>query len=349
MATKGSRWDAIQYAKAQPGWRDTSQDVINVLEANAMMIKAPVDVGVATSSTANDSWASPLVQYNNLSSEFVELLRPATIVGRIQGMHNVPFNVKIPRATDAASAKWVGEAAPKPVGKFDFDTITLTWSKIALIAAMSDELVRFSNPSAEALVRDGLIKQIVKFQDEQFIDPSVSGGPTNPASITNAASSNNSTGSTIAQIKADLATMFGEFDAVNLEPVAPVFIMRPKTARYLSTLVTATDTVAFPGITALGGTLQGVPVITSGSVPSVTAGTFIVLADADQILLADDGQVSLDTSNQASLEMDDSPSGGATSLLSLWQNNLVGIRAERYIRWQLRRDLGVTILEQVGY
>ena len=75
----------------------------------------------------------------------------------------------------------------------------------------------------------------------------------------------------------------------------------------------------------------------------------IVLADANQILLADDGQVSVDVSREASLEMDDAPSGGPQSLVSLWQNNLVGLRAERYVTWKLRRDVGVTYLTGVPY
>lgn len=352
MASKGSRWEAIQYAKAQPGWRDTSPEVISCLEANAHanVMKAAVDVGVATGSTANDTWASPLVQYQNLASEFIELLRPATIIGRINGLRRVPFNVKIPRQTGGASAKWVGEAAPKPVGKLDFDTVTLTWNKIAVIVAMSDELVRFSNPAAEGLVQTDLIQQIANFMDGQFIDPAVAAsGTVSPASVTYNAPANASTGGTIAQVKTDLATMFAEFDAVNLEPTAPVFVMRPRSARYLSTLVTANDIPAFPGITATGGTLQGVPVVTSGSVPMDTTDSIIVLMDANQILLADDGQVTVDASREASLEMDDSPSGGATSLLSLWQNNLVGLRAERYITWKLRRTVGVTVLTGVAY
>ena len=63
------------------------------------------------------------------------------------------------------------------------------------------------------------------------------------------------------------------------------------------------------------------------------------------------GGVSIDMSNEASVQMDDAPSGGAQSLVSLWQNNLVGIRAEQYINWAPRRQgsLGIALIENVNY
>ena len=48
--------------------------------------------------------------------------------------------------------------------------------------------MRFSNPSAEALVRDSLVKDIAAFLDGQFINPAVAAvAGVNPASITNGA------------------------------------------------------------------------------------------------------------------------------------------------------------------
>jgi len=45
--------------------------------------------------------------------------------------------------------------------------------------------------------------------------------------------------------------------------------------------------------------------------------------------------------------MNDAPSGGATSLTSLWQNNLIGIRLERVINWQRRRTAAVTYIDNL--
>jgi hypothetical protein len=65
--------------------------------------------------------------------------------------------------------------------------------------------------------------------------------------------------------------------------------------------------------------------------------------------------VSVDASDQASLEMLDSSmvqdgtAGTGTSLVSLWQNGLVGILAQREITWKLRRSTAVQYISPAAY
>lgn len=355
MAGHGETSKAIGYVNMADGWATSTPEVLNVLKSQLdlpkvmeRISKTAVDVG-STLTDSNATWGSALVQYQVMASEFVDLLRPATIVGRIQGLRRVPFNVKIPRRTTGASAKWVGQGKGKPAQKNDFDTISMLWNKIALIAVMTEELVRFSTPDAQSLVQQDLIAQIAQFKDQQFIDPTVSASADNPAAVTEGLTPVSGTGSTIAQVLADLAGAWGKFDAAELEPVAPVWIMRPRTARYLSTLINANSLPVFPSITATGGTLQGAPVIVSGSVPfSGGSNSYIILLDANEILLSDDPNVAVDVSREATVEMDDAPTGTAT--LSLWQNNLVGLRCEQFTNWMRRRDdVGVTYIDPVAY
>jgi hypothetical protein len=70
---------------------------------------------------------------------------------------------------------------------------------------------------------------------------------------------------------------------------------------------------------------------------------------ASEILLADDGGVTLDVSREASLQLDGAPSDGAQSLVSLWQNNMVAIRAEREINWARRRAEAVGYIDAANY
>jgi hypothetical protein len=67
--------------------------------------------------------------------------------------------------------------------------------------------------------------------------------------------------------------------------------------------------------------------------------------------LADEGGVTIDMSTEASVQMNDAPSAGAQSLVSLWQNNLVGIRAEQFINWTAARpsNLGITLIENIAW
>ena len=115
------------------------------------LLKAAVAAGTTTDAT----WASPLVQLQNATSEFLDLLRPATIIGRIPGLTRVPFNIRIPSMTTDPTAYWVGEGGVKPVSAAAFDTQTLTFAKAVGLTVITEELLRFSTPSAEALLRNG--------------------------------------------------------------------------------------------------------------------------------------------------------------------------------------------------
>ena len=79
--------------------------------------------------------------------------------------------------------------------------------------------------------------------------------------------------------------------------------------------------------------LFGYQVIVSDS---IRAGDIIFLKPTE-ILLADDGNVTIDISREASLQLDSNPAEPPTGMMSLWQQNAVGIRAERYINWKRRR------------
>jgi HK97 family phage major capsid protein len=112
----------------------------------------------------------------------------------------------------------------------------------------------------------------------------------------------------------------------------------------------------YPTVNVNGGTLQGLPVIASENLPgtggSPTDGYPIILLKQRDILLADDGQVTIDASREASLQMDstpDSPTTGSTNLVSLWQQNMLGIRAEKEINWVKRRSTSVGFIQNAKY
>ncbi|SFJ54878.1 phage prohead protease, HK97 family/phage major capsid protein, HK97 family,TIGR01554 [Phyllobacterium sp. CL33Tsu] len=347
---KGNLMQAAEVAKA---WGDTPE-VETVLKA-----------AVAAGTTTDADWAKPLVEYQNMASEFVDLLRPQTIIGRIPGLRRVPFNIKIPRQTAGAAAQWVGESKPKPVGELAFDQITLGFAKLAGIVVLTDELVRFSNPSAEALVRQDLINTIVQTMDRDFVDPAkaVSVG-VSPASITNGVTPVVASGTDADAVRADVKALFAKFLAANMSMAGAVFVMTETQALGLALMQNPLGQPEFPGLAingTSGGTFFGLPVVLSENIPAqaevagppaIPAGSRIILAKASEILLADDGQVMLDVSREASLEMDSAPTSpptASTVMVSLWQHNMVGIRAERFINWAKRRADVVQYITGANY
>ena len=341
-AGKGNTMMAAEVAKQR--WGSSTPEVETVLRA-----------AVAAGTTTDATWAAPLAPYQNMQSEFIELLRPMTIIGRMNGFRNVPFDVRMPRQTAGSSVGWAGQGGPKRVTKLDFDTVTIPHAKIAAIVAITDELARMSTPSAEATVRQDLLDAVAQFMDVQFIDPTIAAvANVSPGAVTNGITGVDATGATVATVTADLTAAITALAVANIGMRAPYWVMHTRAYNYLLSLRTSQDIFAFRD-ELVAGRLMGFPVIASNNVPlrdqNAGGGTegYIALMDAAEIFMADDGETMLDVSREASLQLDDAPAAGAQSLVSLWQNNLIGIRAERYVYWQRRRDAAVYLIDMVTY
>lgn len=306
---------------------------------------------ISAGTTNDPKWAGALVEYQEYSNDFVEFLRPQTIIGRfgqggIPALRQVPFNIRIPAQTSGGNANWVGQGKAKPLTKFDFESITFSFAKVAAIAVLTDELIRFSTPAADALVRNALAEAVIARLDTDFIDPSKSEiANVSPASVTNGITAIPSTGSP----DDDASAAFGEFVVANLQPTGAVWLMSSTTALALSMRKNALGQKEYPDMTLLGGTFQGLPVIVSQYV-----GNQLVLVNAPDIYLADDGGVAVDMSREASLEMQSDPTGDSTTptpveLVSMFQTNSVAIRAERWINWKRRRTAAVAVISGINY
>jgi HK97 family phage major capsid protein/HK97 family phage prohead protease len=345
--SKGNLMQAVEVAK---GWKDSTPEVETILRA-----------AVAAGTTTDTAWASPLVEYQNMVSEFAELLRPKTIIGRIQGLRRVPFNINLPRQTSGSSASWVGEGAPKPVSALGFDQISLGMTKLAGIVVISDELARSSSPSAEQIVRQDLIATIVQTMDSDFVDPD-NAGATNvkPASIINGVTPVTASGDDIAALKADLRALRRKFIQANMSLSGAVYLMPETLADTIADMQNPLGQAEFRNMGDETPRIGRIPVITSENIPAnagsgeplTGVGDRIILLKADEILLADDGQTLLDASREASLQMDSAPTNPPTAttvMTSLWQMNLVGIRAERFVNWSKRRAGAAQWIDSAAY
>lgn len=329
LACKGNRHEAAQYAQQ---WNDSTPEV-------ALYLKAAVAPGTTTDAT----WALPLVN-PTLISEFLELLRAATVVDRLANLRKVPFNVKVSSQTAGGTYGWVGEMKPKPVTKLAFTTDSLGINKVAGIIVLTEELVRLSNPSAEDLARKDMIAGIAGFIDQQFLDPAVAAvAGVNPGSITNGAP----TAAATANPLADIMGLINHFSTYNIPVDGLAIVMSPSNALSLSFRTTLDGSPVFPGLSMEGGNYKGIQFITSNVV-----GPLVVALQPQLILMADEGGVTIDTSREASLQMDGAPASpvdATTVYVSLWQMNCVGLRAERFITWKRANANAVKYLTAANY
>lgn len=331
MALASSHGDSFQAIERAKSWHDSTPEV-------ELMVKSAVAPGTTTDST----WAGPLVVSQPLINEFLELLRPRTLLGRVPGLRQVPFNVSIASQTTGGTYAWVGQNKSKPVTKADYAPVTLTFNKAAGIIVLSEELVRLSTPSAEQLVREEMIAGMGAFLDVQFVDPAVAvSAGVNPASITNGAATIASSGVTGSAAKIDLASRVAVFVAANISVAESVWLMNEANAFGIGLSVNALGQPLFPGFNGQdGGRLMGIPVVVSNNV-----GARVVLVHTPSVLYADEGGVRIDVSREATIQMDTAPTDtidASTVYHSLWQKNLVGLKAERFITWKLARAAAVT-------
>jgi HK97 family phage major capsid protein len=311
-----------------------------------MVTKTTIPAGTTTDST----WAAPLVYANTFTGDFIEYLRPRTLIGQAQ-FQPIPFNVRIPSQTSGGTAGWVGQGKSKPVTKFDFNAVSTSYTKIAAITVMTQELMRLSDPSAQAIVRNQLAQAVIARADSDLFDPDLAAvANVNPAGLLNGISPVSVSAIDYgdpATVRCAIAALWAPWDSTFLG-MRPAYYTTPAVARQLSLSREALGTQAFPGVTMTGGTLDGIPLRVSQYLANNggSGGAPFILVDESEVYLADDGNVTVDMSNEATIEMTDAPVGSTSAtvtsngspFVSMFQTNSTAIRAERWIWWGLRRS-----------
>jgi hypothetical protein len=305
---------AHEIAKAR--FKDSPR-VVNSLQA-AISLGGAKDLhekaAVVFGTTSDTSFVGPLVQYTDMERDFIELLRPTSIIGRMTQLHRIPFQSRLGRQLTGVSGSFVGEGLPKPVGKQTYDNVTLGFAKAAIIVVLSDEAVRFSlaerrhaGPRRHGQGHQHLPRQALH-------GPELLGRRERLAGLDHErchpppGERHHARGDRCGRDLGDEPA----FASTDVDPSTAVWVMPPAVALRLSMKRGSQDVNAFPDITMKGGTWYGLPVIVSNAM--IAAGSpaelQIALVTQSEVLMADDGGVSLDMSMEASVQMNDAPSAG---------------------------------------
>lgn len=334
----GNAYQAAQLADQH--WKDSPEV--------GQYIRTVIEAGDTTTS----GWASQLLPAaQTMSGDFLEMLRAAILIGRIPGLRNVPFNVSVPLQSGGGTYGYVGEGAAKPITKPTYGSATLRFEKAAGIIVITQELARFSSPSAELLVRNELIEGLTRFFDTIFVSNTAAVSNVQPAGILNGITATAAGSANAAGFIADMNTIIQNMITNNRDVSKLVILMGAGRAMSLASIINSLGQAQFPTINANGGSYLGIPIITSQALLNS-----IILIDPSDILIAEDPGVAISVSDQASLEMDSSPVAGdqspfsaGTALKSLWQNNLIGIRAEQFRTWKVARSSAVEWISNSNY
>jgi len=317
-ARNGNVVEAIQSARAR----------------NSSIVEAFEKAAISPGTTSDGSFAGPLAPLRAYGQAFLDLIRPRSIVGRMQSAFvNAPVNTAIPRQVGGATAGWVGEGQIAGFSRLSLDTVELPATKLQGLVAISTELAKFSSPAAERVIENDLGATVISMVDTAFLDPSAAATGASPASITYGAPVVAASGATVAAFRADVRELVRQMTLAGAVFAAPFWVMSQQMLINLSLADSAL---------VQNGRIGEIPVLTStldvmsdGSSPDSGR---IFLLDAAQVLYADEG-LEVETAKHATVQLADvadSPEVATTVQISLWQRNLLGLKATRYVNFQAR-------------
>jgi HK97 family phage major capsid protein len=310
---KGSTREALNFA--------TNRRLVpTVIDA----LKSAVEAGTTVSADY-----SSLAPYRTISDAFLESMGAFSAFDRILqagAFRSVPLRTRIVLTSSAATGYLVAEGDAKPMSKLELSNSQLTERKVTATLVMAEELLKQSGAAALNLLSNELRRSVGIASDGVFL--SAIAEASDVSSIA-------STGTSAAQITNDLTEAL---DDLSYGSDARLFLVCP--VQYAKRIAMARGTAgspAFPDATVLGGSINGITIVPSDAAMDA------LLIDAAQIAASSDTIV-LDSSEHASVQMDDSPTSGVVAMVSLWQQNLRGLRAHRVFGCELLRSSAAVVI-----
>lgn len=252
------------------------------------------------------------------SAEIIELLRPQSVVRRM-GAVTLPMRtgtLNIPVLAGGGQAQYIGENTDIPKTEPSFGTIQLTFKKLAALVPISNDLLRYSNPAADMIVRDDLVMAIAEREDKAFIrgEKATSGNPQlTPVGLrywaptTHVIEANQTVSA--ENVAKDLGKLVLALKEANVRFIRPGWLMSPRTEMYLLTARDTSGVYAFRD-EMVTGKLFGYPYAVTTNIPenltvtvggtTVTDTTEVYLVDFADAIIGESTQLIIDASTEAS-------------------------------------------------
>jgi hypothetical protein len=327
LATDGSAESATAYALAQ----HCSERVRSVLANRHRRedARAKLKAGVDALSTEE---ATALSDHSLLAGSFLRSLGTIGAFDRIlPAMTPLPMRTRIVLVTQGVTAGSPGEGKAKRISRLTLGVEDYAEQKAVGVVVVSKELARLGDPLASRLFDTELRKGAASVADDLFIQTALEG----LVGIT-------PSGSTANALRFDLAQAFGDVDS---DDNARFFIiMGSATAKSIAFLEGADDLLK--DFTPTGGAIKGVPVVVTDS-----AGGRIIVVNAS-LFGGDRGTIEVSRSEQATVVLDDEEEDSPESTMvakSMWQHNLVGLRAERLFGCTRLSNAAAAFIEDAPY
>jgi len=294
-------------------------------------------------------------------AEIIEILTPMTAV-RSSSPRNLPMprgTLTLPRQSARAAASYGSELAAIPQTQETLNQIVATYKKLTALVPISNDLIRYSNPSVDAWVREDLTTALALREDLAFIRGDglsdtpkglrTFGASYSPVSAGVGANFITSTASfTLATAAAELGGAVNKLESSNVRMIRPVWIMHPRSKNYLLNVQNSVGAYVYRDEMRLG-TLLGVPFKTSTQIPTnlVVGGN----SDCSEVYLVDMGYAVILDSMTLQIEMSRESSyvdaGGTT--VSAFQQDQTVMRAIAEHDFQMTQEAAVAVITGVRW
>jgi HK97 family phage major capsid protein len=322
-----SRGDVTEFRQAAEQIRATER-VKEIIRVGAKAAVPPLGL--------DSPGAVGITPYQLIESSFAASLAPWDAMDRIMQDANtfrrLPPRTRIVVTTAVAVGSEVGGGLPKPVSSLQFVGDAIEPVKSSAIIAVSDELALSTIPAAQNMLARELRQACGLASDRAFFSilTASTGVPSSPSS-----------GTTLANFTADLDTALA---AIAIDATSKVYLAAPPNeVKRIARMTGSGGAPAFPNMTISDGDISGITVVPSNA---LSESDQMVLMDATGIAV-DGGTITLDSTMHATLEFSDDPTSGTPRLVSLFQKNMRGLRAERDIAVNPLRSTALAVITNV--
>lgn len=137
----------------------------------AQIADANGDSGLFANQNMTNSVAGGFLVPEDVSTEVIELLRPASVVTAM-GPRFVPMpngNMTTNRRTKGANFSYGGEQQDAKATGYEYGQVKLSAKKLSGIVPVSNDLLRSSSTSVDRMIRDDMVEDAAQIQDRYFL------------------------------------------------------------------------------------------------------------------------------------------------------------------------------------
>jgi HK97 family phage major capsid protein len=281
-------------------------------------------------------------------AELIEVLRPMTVV-RDSGPRMIEMprgTMQMPRQNQAATASYGGESTPIPASQQAVGQVVAVYKKLTAMTPITNDLMRYSDPGVDAIVRDDLAQVIARREDLAFIrGDGTSESPKGFATFCLPGQKITSNPAyTLSTAASELGGALNKVETANVPLDNLVWIMHPRSKNYLLNVQNSNGFYVYREEMTQTKTLLGVKFKTTTQIPTnLTVGgnsdcSEVYLVSMAQAMLFDSMRLELAISREGTY------TDANNQLVSVFQSDQTLIRGIAEHDFHMRHDEAIAMI-----